>query len=469
MISRGRFYRFTILVCENIKKVNVEANKKYFIFAKIIKINNMKKLILLSLLSTQILVGFGQTIIQGMINSNVTLTQYESPYWVVGDLVVFPNWKLTIEPGVELRFEDNVKLQIRGTLDAKGTEAEPIFFISKTGNDIDSWLGIEIMNTLGGNATFDYCNFSHAFTAISEHCCYGGKVVVTNSRFTFNRLALGGYSGNAALVENCYFSDNWACIGNADKMINNCVFENNTFGLWDTERVSVSNSTFTNHSQVALYGGRGTLKNCVVNENNIGVRFNWGGFSIDDCDISNNQTGLELNADGSSWSVAPVNNSTICNNILYNVINNCICDVDLYNVCWCNDDSTTVENLIYDAYNDLYVGFVNYTLFSEDCSQTIFRTHKAEGYTEYLSIDNLTNNETDIFPNPAYSSLFIRSTEKINNVIIYDYTGKIVFDQFGFDNDLIELNVSEFSAGLYIVRLVDNRNKTEFKKVLIVK
>ena len=432
----------------------------------------MKKLILLIFLSTQIISGFGQTIIQGMINSNVTLTQDESPYWVVGDVVVFPNWKLTIEPGVELRFEDNTKLQIRGTLEALGTETEPIFFVSNTGDDMNLWQGIEILNTLGGNANFDYCHFSHASTAIYETCCYGGKVVVTNSRFTFNGIALGGYSGGqpATLVENCYFSNNWACITQADKIINNCVFEHNEFALQHTERVDVSNSTFTNHSQIALYGGRGTLTNCIIRENNIGVTSDWEGFSIENCDISNNNIGIELSAYfNGSWYVAPVNNSTICNNLQYNVKNYTICDVDLYTICWCEADSTTVEDLIYDAYDDLYVGFVNYTLFSDDCSQAIFKTYKAEGYTEYLSTYNLTNNETDVFPNPAQSSLFIRNRDKIENVTIYDHTGKILLDLYGFNDDLIELNVSEFNPGIYIVRLVNKRNETEFKKVIIKK
>ena len=140
---------------------------------------DMKKLILLMILSLQIITGFGQTPIQGIINSNTSLTKNNSPYLVTGDLVVFPKWKLTIEPDVKLRFASNVKLQIRGTLVALGTEANPILFIPDIGivnEETDSdeefaknlWQGIEIMNTLGGNASFDYCKISHALTAIKE-------------------------------------------------------------------------------------------------------------------------------------------------------------------------------------------------------------------------------------------------------------------------------------------------------------
>ncbi|MCL2042111.1 MAG: T9SS type A sorting domain-containing protein [Bacteroidales bacterium] len=427
----------------------------------------MKKLMLIMFLSTQIVIGFGQTVIQGIINSDVTLIKDESPYLVVGDLVVFPKWKLTIEPGVELRFANGVKLQIRGTLEAFGTETDSITFLSNTGTAMGLWQGIEIINTLGGNASFDYCNFSHASSAINEECCWGGIDEVKNSKFTFNTIALGGYTGNPALVEHCYFANNDKCVIHADKIINDCIFENNKYGLYETERIDVSNSTFTNHSQIALYGGRGDLTNCIITNNNVGVRAFFEGFAIEDCDISNNQVGIELN-DYDRY-VPPVINSTICHNRQYNVINHTMCDVDLYDNCWCTSDSTTVENLIYDAYDDYNVGFVNYTLYTDDCSHAIYKTHKAEGYTEYLSIQELTDNAV-IYPNPASSTLFIKNDEKIiNNIRLYDYTGRLLMERLDVDSNPIELNVSEVIPGLYIMRLATQNNKVEFKKVIIIR
>ncbi|MCL2683540.1 MAG: T9SS type A sorting domain-containing protein [Bacteroidales bacterium] len=431
----------------------------------------MKKLVLLIVLSTLIVVGFGQTPIEGMINSDVTLTKEKSPYLVTGDVVVFPKWQLTIEPGVEVRFGNGFRLQIRGTLVALGTETDSISFISHTGTTKGLWYGIDILNTLGGNASFDYCNFSHASTAIKEECCWGGVDKVKNSRFTFNTTALGGYTGNSMLVENCYFANNEKCITNADKMVNHCIFENNEYGLYMTERVSVSHSTFTNHSKVALYGGRGNLTNCIVTDNNIGVRAFYEGLEIDNCDISNNQVGVELDAyyNGTFWYVAPVANSKICNNAQYNVKNNSICDVDIYTVCWCTSDSTTVENLIYDAYDNLYVGFVNYTLFTDDCSRAIFKTHKAEGYVEYLSVQDVGINANAIYPNPASSTLFIKNDGTLTDVRIYDNMGRLVINYVELDNEVIELNVSDFSPGLYVVRLMNRENKIEAKKVIITR
>ena len=436
----------------------------------------MKKLVFFMILSTQIVVGFGQTAVQGIINSNVTFTKNKSPYLVTGDLVVFPNWKLTIEPGVELRFADDVTLQIRGTLVALGTETDSISFVSNTGTSQGLWQGIKVMSTLGGNASFNYCNFSHASTAVDDECCVGGIEEIRNSHFTFNIEAIGVPIGKPVYlkIENCYFANNESSIVGGFKMINHCIFENNEYGL-KAGMVYVSNSTFTNHSQAALYGGNGELTNCIITGNNIGVKGCDGGFTIEKCDISNNQVGIELDdyLYDSGRYVSPVNNSTICNNIQYNVKNNSICDVELYTNCWCTSDSTEVENLIYDAWDNYNVGFVNYTLFVDDCSQPILRTFKAENRVEYYpyptGIRNLTNNENLIYPNPAYSTLFIRNTEKLTNIRIYDLTGMLLMDRFGFDEELIELNVSEFRPGIYIVRLTNQKNEIEFKKILIAR
>jgi len=420
----------------------------------------MKKLILFIFLTTQIVVGFSQTPIEGMINSNTTLTKAKSPYLVTGDLVVFPNCKLTIEPGVKLRFANDVLLQIRGTLEAIGTEDNPILFISNTGNTMGLWKGIEILDHIGGSASFNYCNFSHAQFVIA------GFFVVKNSNFTFNEWALSGYNST---VDSCYFANNDICVGSVG-IINNCVFENNSYGTYYTSDTHISNSIFINHSHIALLG-RGTLSNCVISDNNIGVFMSPGGFSIKNCDISNNQIGVDLLNDyyGVPLNMDLITNSKICNNKIYNVKYHSMSNVDLYTVCWCSSDSATVENLIYDAYDDIWLGFVNYTLFSEDCTEAIFKTHKAEGYTEYLGVNDFSKEEIIIYPNPASSTIFISNAEKINSISIYDYTGKLLMNKSGFHNDLIELNVSEFPLGLYIVRLENQNNTIDFKKVIIAR
>ena len=92
---------------------------------------------------------FGVTLVSGVYSSDKTWRKSESPYLVTGDVEVNNGAKLTIEPGVEVRFtapseltsgddrssgEDPNRAELRFTgqskLDAKGTAEEPIIFRS---------------------------------------------------------------------------------------------------------------------------------------------------------------------------------------------------------------------------------------------------------------------------------------------------------------------------------------------------
>lgn len=64
----------------------------------------------------------------GNIMVNTNLTQDGSPYTINQDLAVAENATLTIQPGVELRFQAGVTLQVKGLLEAKGNSQRKIVF-----------------------------------------------------------------------------------------------------------------------------------------------------------------------------------------------------------------------------------------------------------------------------------------------------------------------------------------------------
>ncbi len=77
----------------------------------------MKKQILF--LFTLVLIPFAiaaQTNISGTISNNMTLTAANSPYIVTGHINVNADVTLTIESGVEVRFNAGIYLQVFGTL-----------------------------------------------------------------------------------------------------------------------------------------------------------------------------------------------------------------------------------------------------------------------------------------------------------------------------------------------------------------
>ncbi len=71
-----------------------------------------------------------QSQIGGVVSSFLRLSTTYSPYVVMSDLTVSENVTLTIEPGVELHFKQNIGLLVLGNIIAKGTTNEKVKFCS---------------------------------------------------------------------------------------------------------------------------------------------------------------------------------------------------------------------------------------------------------------------------------------------------------------------------------------------------
>src|SRR3954463_12356597 len=102
---------------------------------------------------------FSQTNVSGGIYTNTTWTAANSPYIVTDTVVVFPGVTLTIDPGVTVKFDSLIRLEIRqARLLAVGTQIDSITFTSsslipKPGIWGDIWIN-------GGTlvSQFNYCN-----------------------------------------------------------------------------------------------------------------------------------------------------------------------------------------------------------------------------------------------------------------------------------------------------------------------
>lgn len=110
----------------------------------------------------------------GDITADTTWRKDQSPITVKGDVVVQKNVKLTIEPGVTVRFSahdlqaggayiQKSELIVRGTLVAEGTVFDPIQMISNERyNTPGDWGGVRFESAGGGsNNRMKYCKIMH--------------------------------------------------------------------------------------------------------------------------------------------------------------------------------------------------------------------------------------------------------------------------------------------------------------------
>ena len=129
--------------------------------------------------------------------------------------------------------------------------------------------------------------------------------------------------------------------------INGCYFEGNNVGLDDSGAATVANCVFTNNGVALKIGDNTNVNNNEITSNTIGIQVR--GFNP-----------------GSTF----IENNLLCNNSNYNLENLTDKNFQVNLNCFCSSDSTTVEDLIYDGYDDITRGLVNYALYDDSC-QTI--------------------------------------------------------------------------------------------------
>ena len=82
-----------------------------------------------------------------------------------------------------------------------------------------------------------------------------------------------------------------------------------------------------------------------------------------------------------------------------------------------------------------------------------------------LNVDNKENN-LELYPNPAIEEIEIRLSSNINDIQLFDISGNLILNK-KFHSNQIKLNVSSFSSGIYILRIVNDFGI--FNKKLIIR
>ncbi len=192
-----------------------------------------------------------QVFVGGELLTNTNFVKANNPYIVVQDLTVPTGITLTIEPGTELRFSSDTRLNVHGDLIAAGTQADSIHFTLNSQIPNQSlWNGI----VFDSARTYFDAQGNYLSGTILSH------VSVYNSNYS---MIITGNSG--ILTEHClldkssfgiYINDAENCV------IRDCRIKRTGFGIFIPSALSVNNNVFEN--------------NIVENTFNIGILINNG-------------------------------------------------------------------------------------------------------------------------------------------------------------------------------------------------
>jgi hypothetical protein len=344
-----------------------------------------KKSLLSALLTTLIISGlilvvtvhFGTaqsgTNVTGIITSDTTWTQANSPYNLTGDVLVNNGVALTIEPGVFVNLS-SYHMTVNGTLQAIGSSQNPIYI----NGDNSAGITFTPFAVDWDQSTGTGC--------IIENAIIGSYMVMYNSPEINNDTTYGRIVTVAnATISNCYIYGGLDIVGGQGTVSDNTVtslFGSMGYGIIigsDAENATVSGNTITACSEGIT----------VITENGLDV----GNFTllIEGNLIANNTYGIEIVAFSGAWLLTPlIQSNTITSNTYgiyfasfpsgkltpativdnniydnsnYNVVSNVTNDVSATNNWWGTTDTQSINQTIYDFKNDPNWGNVSFVPF----------------------------------------------------------------------------------------------------------
>ncbi len=196
--------------------------------------------------------AFAETHVSGVIDTNTTWKQTESPYVVDSDVNIASSTTLTIEPGVTVKLAPSVRITVDqgGNIHANGTTGNKIHFTSLADDSVGGDTNGDGSTTIPDLTTGEYF-WSGIYS-------YGGSSGITLNN-TIVRYAERGLSIREAIdvhITDSTFEKNFIGIeeqGKSSVNISNSEIKNNNAGISISQENSEPNSTY-NVSGLSIHG-----------------------------------------------------------------------------------------------------------------------------------------------------------------------------------------------------------------------
>ncbi len=274
------------------------------------------------------------TFVQGIISQDTTWTLSGSPYAITGNVTISNGTTLTIEPGVEIKFDGNFSLLINGSLYAVGTNDKWITFTSN--NMIPragDWNTIKFATAENESFILGNCIVEYAENGVTIQ--NSGKAIIKNSSI-INNYSSGIHvigesnviiKGNTIKLNNNGISSTGK-VSSGIKVLNNIIDSNyngihlyaSSEGISQIKNITISDNTFSSNENGIKFHvypiTSGWINNVTISRNTINFNKNgiyfyiWGGFGYfatnliydtlisENTVYSNEKYGIYLNCSG---------------------------------------------------------------------------------------------------------------------------------------------------------------------------
>jgi hypothetical protein len=327
------------------------------------------------------------------------------------------------------------------------------------------------------NSLMNHCHFSNNISGleggtgeVTNHFIYPNNV--KNSLFDYNQTGLSnideilidsctivqnqtGYQGAISRIKHSTVDSNTLVgISSCNDSIINCIVKHNGTGIEAACSVIITNNDIEYNTGANINSAtfKAIITGNTIRHGNVGIDNLSGNFIITSNKIDNNNSGINLKS-----STGTLSCNSICNNTAYDLNYMAAENLDASHNYWCAD-SAMLEALIFDGYDNINYGLVNFMPFDQSCTPT------------ETSINEKENNHLlNIYPNPTSGQVTILTDRYFNDAMlkVYNSYGQQVKQISNISGQTVTLFLENLLKGLYYIRITEG-NKTIATNKLVI-